>query len=97
MRGHHLLGKLTPELESILGQIFALAEANQTEPRQLLQILRALEGCHREITDRLFVPALPNSRHPLFDLLLDIESEGGWPYIYRVKLHEILDKLKETP
>jgi len=36
---------------------------------------------------------LPASRQALYTLLRDMEAEGGWPYIHRMKLREVLANL----
>ncbi len=71
----------------------AVAAEHRDDPRQLLAILRALEEVHHEICRDWFTPALPNTRHELFDLLRDIEAHGGWPYIYRISLSDLCQRL----
>lgn len=73
----------------------SLAESWKEDPKLLLDLLRQLEACHREITDRYFIPALPNTRHGLFDILKEMEEKGGWPYIPRFQLKQFLEHLKE--
>ena len=77
------------ELEVITDRLWQFAEAQPDDPVRLLQILRDLESVHKRIRDDLFQPALPISRHELFNLLRDIETNGGWPHIYRMKINEI--------
>jgi hypothetical protein len=77
------------ELETISDRLWQIAQDQQSDPANLLQILRVLESIHKRIRDDLFQPALPTSRHELFNLLRDIETNGGWPHIYRMKIHEI--------
>ncbi|MEA5476451.1 hypothetical protein VB774_02355 [Pseudanabaena galeata UHCC 0370] len=77
------------ELETISDRLLQIAQDQQGNPANLLQILRVLESIHKRIRDDLFQPALPTSRHELFNLLRDIETNGGWPHIYRMKIHEI--------
>jgi hypothetical protein len=62
------------ELEGISERLWEIAQAQQGEPDRLLQILRVLEATHKRIRDDLFQPALPTSRHELFNLLRDIET-----------------------
>jgi len=67
------------------------ANRSPGDPITLLALLRTLEALHREVCDLHFQPALPNNRQALYALLRDIESEGGWPYIPRMKLQAILN------
>ena len=83
------------ELEGISERLWEIAQAQQGEPDRLLQILRVLEATHKRIRDDLFQPALPTSRHELFNLLRDIETNGGWPHIYRMKINEICRYLEQ--
>jgi hypothetical protein len=77
-----------------------VAQNSHTEVTDLLEILRTLEMLHREIRDDLFQNALPTDRHNLYRLLRDIEENGGWPYIERLRLQDLLINLpvvQETP
>ena len=90
----------TGELPSDLQEIAALVKVAATERRNdclaLLALLRVLEHLHREIRDTFFYEALPNSRQTLYSLLRDIEVNGGWPYIQRMKLRSLLKNLELT-
>jgi hypothetical protein len=55
-----------------------------------LKILRFLENLHQDIREHHFQAALPTSRHELYALLREMESEGGWPYIPRMQLRMLL-------
>jgi hypothetical protein len=59
----------------------------------LLALLRTLERLHQEIRDSFFQDALPDNRQALYNLLRDIETSGGWPYIHRMKLQSLLKQL----
>ncbi|MGD1902630.1 MAG: hypothetical protein ACFB9N_10375 [Geitlerinemataceae cyanobacterium] len=59
----------------------------------LLALLRTLEGLHRQVFEEDFVPSLPNSRQPLYALLREMEAEGGWPYIPKMRIYELIDYL----
>ena len=83
------------ELEAIADRLWQFAEIQQDDAVKLLQILRITEAVHKRIRDDLFQPALPTSRHELFNLLRDIETNGGWPHIYRMKINEICQYLEE--
>lgn len=89
-----LAADLSPELKATLGAIAVdirhAAQQSQHDCLSLLALLRLLEALHREIRDDLFQEALPTSRHSLYALLRDIEAEGGWPYIHRMKLQALL-------
>lgn len=60
----------------------------------LLALLRELEQLHRDIRENAFQPNLPDNRQQLYALLKDIESEGGWPYIERMRLLALLKNLQ---
>ena len=51
------------ELETISDRLLQIAQDQQGNPANLLQILRVLESIHKRIRDDLFQPALPTSRH----------------------------------
>jgi hypothetical protein len=86
-------------LDEQLNQICTLsrqvAEGSRGEVMELLTILRTLEGLHRDIRDSLFQEALPTDRHGLYQLLRDIEENGGWPYIERFRLQAILGQIHQ--
>ena len=84
-----------PDLEMLSDRIWQVSQAHQDDAESLLQILRVLEALHKRIRDDLFQPALPISRHELFNLLRDIETNGGWPHIYRMKINEICRYLEQ--
>lgn len=84
------------ELEALSDRIWQISQAHQDDAESLLHILRILETLHKRIRDDLFQPALPTSRHELFNLLRDIEINGGWPHIYRMKINEICRYLERT-
>ena len=84
------------ELEAISNRLWQLAQDQKGDPSGLLQILRVVEVVHKRIRDDLFQPALPTSRHELFNLLRDIETNGGWPHIYRMKINEICQYLEQS-
>ncbi|AFY72569.1 hypothetical protein Syn7502_00405 [Synechococcus sp. PCC 7502] len=81
-------------IEALSTQIKLLALQSQHDPLELLRILRILEQLHLEICNDIFQPALPTSRHALFDFLRDLESNGGWPHIYRRNLAQVFDRLE---
>ena len=83
-------GKLQSQLQSLTEAIRTLAESCQGDSVLLLALLRALESSHREIRDGLFQASFPENRQALYKLLRNIEANGGWPYIHRMKLREIL-------
>lgn len=81
------------ELQDIAPAIRALAENFQGDSIALVSLLRHLEELHREIREGLFQASLPDNRQALYKLLKDIETEGGWPYIERMKLQALLANL----
>lgn len=80
-------------LQSIRNITWAIAQDYQGDSLSVLAILRLLEQVHQEIRDELFQQSLPDNRQSLYKLLRDIETKGGWPYIYRMKLQSIMEKM----
>ena len=64
-----------------LASLQALADGLEGQPEQLLELLRRIEQLHRTIQDGPFRSSLPADRNALFQLLSEMESSGGWPYI----------------
>jgi hypothetical protein len=89
------LTSLQTQIEAITTIVQETAERSQGDAIALLALLRALEELHRDICDHHFQAALPDSRQSLYAFLRDIESQGGWPYIPRMKLQTILDSHSE--
>ena len=87
--------QLQVKLQAITADIHSLANSHQGNSLVLLALLRALEHSHREIRENLFQASLPDSRQALYALLRDIEEEGGWPYIDRMKLQLLLSNLPD--
>lgn len=81
------------ELEAIAFKVREVAHQYQGDGLALLQLLRLLEALHREIRDDSFQQALPDNRQALYAMLRDMEAEGGWPYIHRMKLRSLLVSL----
>ncbi|MDJ0553414.1 MAG: hypothetical protein QNJ68_03050 [Microcoleaceae cyanobacterium MO_207.B10] len=79
------------DLESLANSVRALAKNHQGNPMEILAILRILESLHQELREGLFQEALPDNRQALYNLLKDIETKGGWPYIPRLRLSSILE------
>ena len=82
--------QLESQLQSLTEAIRTLAENCQGDSVLLLGLLRALEALHREIRDGLFQASFPDNRQALYKLLRNIEGNGGWPYIHRMKLRSLL-------
>ncbi len=87
------LESLESAIDKSLATLWDIAQDAQANPLQLLEILRKLESLHQKIRDTIFQEALPENRQALYVLLKDIEANGGWPYIYRTKLYELLDRI----
>jgi hypothetical protein len=81
------------DLETISAIVRTAARKRQGQSLELLALLRLLEALHQEIRDSLFQSSLPDNRQALYALLRDIEADGGWPYIHRMKLQEFLANL----
>jgi hypothetical protein len=84
---------LPHDLRAIAQLVRDSANQRQDSDRDLLALLRMLENLHREVRDGLFQDALPDNRQALYKLLKDIETEGGWPYIHRMRLQAFLANL----
>jgi hypothetical protein len=84
---------LPPDFQGIVEAVNTAAQQSQGDCLQLLALLRLLESLHRGVCDELFQPSLPTNRQALYALLRDIEAEGGWPYIHRMKLQGLLVNL----
>ncbi len=87
--------KFSQKLQDIAKEVRNAAACCQGDAIALLALLRQLEQLHREIRDGVFQDSLPNNRQALYSLLKDIESEGGWPYIERMRLQEFLANLPQ--
>ncbi|ELS49258.1 MULTISPECIES: hypothetical protein [Microcystis] len=85
--------QLDSQLHSLVTTVTAIAEEQQGDCNGLLRLLRTLENLHRQIREQMFEPSLPNTRKDLYGLLRDIEETGGWPYIERMKLQMLMEKL----
>ncbi|MBE9035463.1 hypothetical protein [aff. Roholtiella sp. LEGE 12411] len=83
-------GKLSCKVQAIATVVYDAAQSCQGDTVSLLALLRQLEQLHREIRDGAFQKSLPDNRRQLYSLLKDIESEGGWPYIERMRLQAFL-------
>lgn len=85
---------LAGQMAEITAEIYHLAEQNQNDVLFLLSLLRNLEQIHRQIRTTMFETSLPGTRNDLYNLVKDIEEQGGWPYIERMKLQKLLKNLK---
>jgi hypothetical protein len=85
--------QLESQLNSLVTTVTAIAQEHQQDCNGLLLLLRTLENLHRQIREEMFEPSLPNTRKDLYGLLRDIEETGGWPYIERMKLKMLIEKL----
>ncbi|MBD2326621.1 hypothetical protein [Alkalinema sp. FACHB-956] len=81
---------LEPELQDLMGVVKNLAQQAEGDTFALLALLRVLEQLHREIFEGAFQDSLPTTRHGLYNLLKDIELEGGWPHIPRMKIQQLM-------
>ncbi|QIR39616.1 hypothetical protein HCG51_24815 [Tolypothrix sp. PCC 7910] len=86
---------LSSKLQMISNTVYDAAKSCEGDAIALLALLRQLEQLHREIRDGAFQATLPENRQQLYSLLKDIESEGGWPYIERMRIKAFLANLVE--
>ncbi len=87
--------QLESQLEAIGAKTIDLARKYEGDCATLLSLLRYLEFLHRTIREDFFEHSLPNTRHALYDLLKQVDETGGWPYIERMKLQNLIINLKE--
>ncbi len=88
---------LSTELEAIAALVRHTAQVHQNNSQSLLLLLRLIEALHQEIRDGLFQDSLPDNRRALYALLKNIEAEGGWPSIHRIRLQDFLIKFLDIP
>jgi hypothetical protein len=81
------------DLDLLVTTVEALVAKYHGDTLLLLALLRTLESLHRQIRDGVFQEALPDNRQHLYKLLRTIETEGGWPYIHRMRLRSLLENL----
>ena len=82
------------DIEEIRLAVQVAAQKREKDCESLLMLLRQLEWLHRDICETLFQASLPTNRQRLYHLLREIEVNGGWPYIQRMKLAELLKALE---
>lgn len=88
--------KLSYKLQEITDSIHEYSVISQGDILAILALLRQLEKLHREVRDGIFQESLPSNRQALYSLLKDIETEGGWPYIERMRIQNLIVNLEET-
>lgn len=88
------MDNLNASLDRIGLELQDLAKENQQDSLFLLSLLRSLEEIHRKIRTEIFEPSLPKTRNDLYQIVRDIEEKGGWPYIQRMKLKNLLQNLE---
>jgi hypothetical protein len=82
-------------LETIAIQVLSAAEQFRGQSDRLLALLRTLESLHRKIREEIFEVSLPDNRKELYQFLRDVEEAGGWPYIERMKIQQLLKNCEE--
>lgn len=94
--------RMDVDLESLPNDLQALAESVELaavdragDEVALLQLLRLLERLHNQVRDEWFQESLPTNRQRLYALLRDIEINGGWPYIQRMRLRSLLSEMAQ--
>ena len=85
------------DFRAITAHLHQLIDQSQADPVALLKILRFLESLHQEVRELHFQPALPIHRHELYAMLREIEADGGWPYIPRMQLRDLLNSEVQAP
>jgi hypothetical protein len=88
-------GMLSYKLEAVTDVVQDAVSVCQGDTIALLALLRKLEFLHREIRDGAFQASLPENRQGLYSLLREIESQGGWPYIERMRLQAFIAQLQQ--
>lgn len=87
---------LPTDLSQLAQTVRMAAQSRMDDCLALLEMLRLLDELHDEIRDTLFCDALPDNRQKLYHLLKNIEQQGGWPYIQRMELIELIKHLEEA-
>jgi hypothetical protein len=88
---------LQEDLNAIAETVNALVKRSDGSSTEILQILRFLEALHRQVCEEHFLPTLPTRRRTLYNLLREIDAEGGWPYIPRMQIRALLTHLEADP
>ena len=83
-------------LEQTAKDIYVLAEKHRDDSLFLLSLLRDLEQIHRQVRVQYFQAALPETRNDLYRFVKDIEEQGGWPYIERMRLKDLLQNMNRN-
>ena len=83
-------------LKQTAKDVYALAERHRDDSLFLLSLLRDLEEIHRQIRVQYFQTALPETRNDLYRFVKDIEEKGGWPYIERMRLKDLLQNMNRN-
>ncbi len=86
--------KLSYKLQEVTDSIHEYSAISQGDILAILALLRQLEKLHREVRDGIFQESLPSNRQALYSLLKDIEAEGGWPYIERMRIQNLMLNLE---
>ncbi len=86
--------KLSYKLQEVTDSIQEYSAISQGDILAILALLRQLEQLHREVRDGIFQESLPSNRQALYSLLKDIEAEGGWPYIERMRIEHLMVNLE---
>ncbi|ELS03426.1 hypothetical protein Xen7305DRAFT_00031500 [Xenococcus sp. PCC 7305] len=86
----------TAKLQAVIQDIKLIADENRHDVLQLLALLRQLEQIHRHIRTEMFETSLPETRNDLYQFVKDIEEKGGWPYIERMKLGQLLQEIESA-
>ena len=84
---------LSAQLNALRNIVRKLTSESQNNIGAILTILRELESVHQEVRVENFEKMLPRTRHELYPLLKEIEEQGGWPYIERMKLQTLISIL----
>ena len=84
---------LPERCQDLTQRVEAAVESCEQDTAALLSLLRVIEQLHRQVFNEHFVPSLPNSRQALYALLREMEAEGGWPYIPKMRIYELIDYL----
>ena len=83
-------------LQQTAKDIYVLAEQHRDDSLFLLSLLRDLEQIHRQVRVQYFQAALPKTRNDLYRFVKDIEEQGGWPYIERMRLKDLLQNINRN-
>ncbi|WP_287128474.1 hypothetical protein [Candidatus Cyanaurora vandensis] len=85
------------DLTLLKQQISRLATQRAGDLPALRELLYCLEEAFVLVRDGVYMNALPDNRHDLFEVLQEMEDNQSWPILPRVQVQHLLAHLKDPP